>query len=120
MPIGLEMLANLLSYIVFLPALLISHVVFVLGILQIAGTEVSGPFSILWVISFLAYTLQMWFALNIERERPSSYLLAALSYVTYAQLFIPVTIMAVNRTVRAMVLRQDMKWDKTQRTKEKS
>lgn len=120
MPIGLEMLANLLSYIVFLPALLISHLVFLLGVLQLAGTQVAGPFGILWVISFLVYTLQMWFALNVERERPSSYVLAALSYVTYAQLFIPVTLMAAHRTIKAMALRQDMKWDKTQRTKEKS
>ncbi len=120
MPIGLEMLANLLSYIVFLPALLISHVVFLLGVMQLAGTEVSGPFGALWAVSFMAYTLQMWFALNVERERPSSYVLAALSYVTYAQLFIPVTIMAVHRTLKALALRQDMKWDKTQRTKEKT
>ncbi len=118
MPIGLEMLANLLSYIIFLPALMVSHVVFVLGILQVAGTQVSGPFGILWGVSFLVFTLQMWFALSVERERPWTYVLAALSYVTYAQLFIPVTIMAISRTVRSLALRQEMKWDKTQRTKE--
>lgn len=120
MPIGLEMMANLLSYIVFLPALITSHVVFLLGILQITGTTVAGPFGVLWIVSFLVFVLQMWFALWVERERPSSYLLAALSYVTYAQLFIPVTLMAAHRTIKSIVLRQEAKWDKTQRTKEKA
>ncbi|MFX7060090.1 glycosyltransferase family 2 protein, partial [Acinetobacter baumannii] len=51
-PIGIEILNNIMCYILFVPALFWSHITLTLGILDIAGISVPGPFTTLWGLSF--------------------------------------------------------------------
>ena len=118
-PLGLEILNSILNYVIFLPALLLSHVVFVLGLTGVITVTIPGAFTVLWVISFLAYVALIWFALRQEGERHASiYALAVLSYFTYAQCFIPVVVRAMYLMMKENLLGQEIRWAKTARSKE--
>lgn len=73
-PIGIEILNNIMCYILFVPALFWSHITLTLGLLDIAGISVPGPFTLLWGLSFCLYVAQMWFTLSLEKLNRNSIL----------------------------------------------
>ena len=73
-PIGIEILNNIMCYILFVPALFWSHITLTLGLLDIAGISVPGPFTLLWGLSFCLYVAQMWFTLSLEKLNQNSIL----------------------------------------------
>jgi cellulose synthase/poly-beta-1,6-N-acetylglucosamine synthase-like glycosyltransferase len=118
-PLGLEMLTFALNYIVFLPALLASDSVFLLGLSGVAKITVPGPYLYLWGIAVVIYTFHMSIFIHEEDNRSSNYLLAVLSYFTYAQLFIFVLLRAFFGIISQRLLGFEMRWAKTVRHKEK-
>ena len=72
----------------FVPALFWSHITLTLGLLDIAGISVPGPFTLLWGLSFCLYVAQMWFTLSLEKVKPELYFYSVLSYVSYSQIFL--------------------------------
>lgn len=118
-PIGLEMLNSLLNYAIFLPALLLSDLVLVLGVSGFGHMSIFGPYAVMWPVIFFCYIAQFWFALAHEERRPSMYLLAVASYFTYAVLFVPVVIVAAFKNIQSGLLKSEIKWVKTIRTEEK-
>ncbi|MGB1141755.1 MAG: glycosyltransferase family 2 protein, partial [Halioglobus sp.] len=87
-PLGLEMLTFAMNYVIFLPALITSHLTFVLGLLGVVEVSLSGPFLFLWLLALLIYTVHLSFTVSMEDPRPSNYWLAFASYFTYAQMFL--------------------------------
>ena len=63
-----------MCYILFVPALFWSHITLTLGLLDIAGISVPGPFTLLWGLSFCLYVAQMWFTLSLEKLNQNSIL----------------------------------------------
>nr|WP_246351734.1 glycosyltransferase family 2 protein [Deinobacterium chartae] len=118
-PIGVELLHFVLNFLVFFPALIMSTLILVLGLLGIAQVTLPGPFTTLWVMAYLVYVAQMSFVISLEQPGARNYLLGALSYFSYAQLFIPVSIAALRDYVADTVLKREVRWVKTARTKEK-
>lgn len=118
-PIGIEILNNLMCYVLFIPALLLSHVTMVLGILGIAGVTVPGPFTLLWGLSFCLYVAQMFFTLSLEKQPRHIYLFGVLAYFTYAQLFLVIVVKAAYEMLKGKILGSELKWYKTERTVEK-
>jgi len=117
-PIGLELLNLLLTAVVLLPALAASDAVFALGRTGVAQTSVPGPFLYLWGLAYAVYVTIVCLTVRIEEPEPRNYLLGALSYFTYAQLFIPVSALAIYETVRDALLGRRAHWVKTPRTRE--
>ncbi|MHB8730383.1 MAG: glycosyltransferase family 2 protein [bacterium] len=117
-PIGLELLSLLLTAVVLLPALVASDAVFTLGRIGVATSTVPGPFLYLWGVAYAVYVTTVCLTVRIEEPAPGNYLLGALSYFTYAQLFILVSTVAIYETARDVLLRRPAQWVKTPRTRE--
>lgn len=119
-PIGLELLNNALNYAIFLPALLASTLLLALNLAGLAHMSLSGPYATMWPILFSFYVAQFWFAMAQEKHKFSMYLLAAISYFTYAMLFIPVMVVSIYRNTKAVLLGSEFDWVKTVRTEEEA
>lgn len=119
-PLGLELLYLVLNFLVFFPSLLMSTAVLVLGLLGVAHVSLPGPFTALWVLSYLLFVGQMWLVVTLEDRRLSNYLLGPLSYFTYAQLFIPVSLGALRSYLGDALRGRQGTWVKTPRKKEKA
>ncbi|WP_068084469.1 glycosyltransferase [Polycladidibacter stylochi] len=116
--VGMEIFHSVFSYIIFLPALVFSHVIFYGGLLGLLNTSVKGPYSILWAMSFILFVLQSFFTLRVERAPSILYFYAVISYVTYIQLFIIVALRAVYLTIKDNLTGRGMNWEKTSRSDE--
>jgi cellulose synthase/poly-beta-1,6-N-acetylglucosamine synthase-like glycosyltransferase len=117
-PLGLEILTFAFTYVFFVPALLASDLVFLLGITGMSTVRLPGPFTLMWGLAYLVYVLQMVYAIQHEDRRPSNYLYAALSYFTYAQLFLIVLFRALYGLIAQRLRGGEIRWAKTARHKE--
>jgi len=117
-PLGLEVLMFALNFVVFIPALLASNAVLMLGILHIYTVTLPGPFMMLWGLSIVVYFFHMAFAIKEEDNRLFNYFYAILGYFTYAQFFILVLINAFWQLLKQNFNKERMQWDKTARKKE--
>jgi len=118
-PLGLEVLMFALNFVIFIPALIASNTVLVLGILHISTLTLPGPFMMLWALSIVVYFFHMSFAIKEEDDRPFNYFYAFIGYFTYAQFFIPVLLNAFWQLLKQNFNKERMQWDKTARKKEK-
>ncbi|SHE39466.1 Glycosyltransferase like family 2 [Lampropedia hyalina DSM 16112] len=118
-PIGLEILNNVMCYVMFVPALVMSHTALLMGLTGLGGVTIPGPFTLLWLLSFLIYVAQVFFTLSMEERRPQLYFFAVLAYFTYAQLFLVVVFKAAWEMLKGKIKGQGITWYKTERTKEK-
>lgn len=119
-PIGMEIFNNLLCYILFVPALFLSHLALIFGALGIAGVTIPGPFTALWGLSFLIYLSQVYYTLSLEKVESELYFYAAISYFSYAQIFLLVVLRASYETLKGKITGSGMVWYKTERKKEKT
>jgi cellulose synthase/poly-beta-1,6-N-acetylglucosamine synthase-like glycosyltransferase len=119
-PVGIELWNYLLNSVVFLPALVASNVIFLLGVTGIAHETVQGPFRLLWALAYGLYVTTLSLAIRLEEPTPRNYVLGAVSYFTYAQLFIPVSLAALYKTLRSLFRGRAEDWVKTVRTAEPS
>lgn len=117
-PLGLEIVTFALNYMVFLPALLASESVLFIGLTSAYRISLEGPWLYLWGMAMVIYTLNMSVFIHAEDDRPSNYILAFLSYFTYANLFILVIAMAVLKLIQQQIFNMENKWAKTVRHEE--
>lgn len=117
-PLGLEILTFALNYVLFMPALIASDLVCVMGLLGWSNITFRGPFFVLWGLSFLVYVLHMQFAIEREDPRISNSVYAVISYFTYAQLFPIVLALAAWGIFRQQLRGGAINWVKTERTRE--
>ncbi|GAB01968.1 MULTISPECIES: glycosyltransferase family 2 protein [Acinetobacter] len=118
-PIGIEIFNNIMCYVLFVPALIWSHITLSLGLLGIAGITLAGPFTLLWGLSFCLYVAQMWFTLSLERAKPQLYFFSVLSYVTYSQIFLFIVFKAAYDMLKNKIQGNSLQWYKTERSKER-
>lgn len=118
-PIGLEIFNNIMCYVMFVPALVMSHIALLLGLFGVAGVSIPGPFTMLWLLSFLIYVAQVSFTLSLEEKKPQLYFFAVLAYFTYAQIFLVVVFKAAWEMGKGKIRGTGITWYKTERTKEK-
>ncbi|WP_211745388.1 glycosyltransferase [Paenibacillus sp. Marseille-Q4541] len=119
------------SYFWFLLAILVSDIIFVINIvyqlLSVFGMDVVMPFQfssdvyiylmIAWGLMYYLYVLQINLALAADfgQSNTRNFILACVSYFTYAQLFLLISLKAFVSILLDKVLRRKSKWYKTQR-----
>ena len=108
-----------MCYVLFVPALIWSHITLTLGLLGIAGITLPGPFTMLWALSFCLYVAQMWFTLSLERVKPQLYFFSVLSYITYSQIFLFIVFKAAYDMLKNKIQGNSLQWYKTERSKER-
>ncbi|MEW9121902.1 MAG: glycosyltransferase [Thermotaleaceae bacterium] len=107
-------LQQILIYIIFLVFLLISHSYFVLGILGYVKFALSAPMLLLWYVSYIIYTSQLFSAQAVEKSfSPINIFIGFIMYFTYAQLFIFLFIRSLFYYVKAKRKKEIIPWDKT-------
>ena len=112
--IGLELLYSLWLYYVFFAAIIVSDVLFLLSASGAVRISVPGPYSVVWLLAYVTFVLQLVIALASERGEDSlpNILLTMLMYFTYCQLWIPVVARAFYDD---FLLRKPARWAKTER-----
>ena len=114
--LSLEFIYLFILYYLFLCAIVVSHLLFLLCSIGVVSVTVPGPYTAVWISAFLMYLLEIVLVLSYENEDSHVNILATvLMYLTYCQLWIVV----VFRGLFLDLTRKKLGiWDKTERTPE--
>ncbi len=112
--IAFEILSSHLLYYFFFLAVVISDVLLVLCLAGLTHINVPGPYSLVWVLAYATFVLQLVIALSCEpgEDSPANILLTIVMYFTYCQLWIPVVAAAFYDD---FIIHRAIKWAKTER-----
>ena len=111
--LAFEMLHTLALYYLFLTAIIISNIIFILGLCHIQVITVYGPFTAVWIAALVLYLLEIKLALAYEEEdTAANFLLSFLMYFSYCQAWLIVVFRAFYADY---IRRQKRTWDKTTR-----
>jgi len=112
--LAFEMLMSHLLYYFFFLAVVISDALFVLCLAGVVSIHVPGPYSLVWILAYATFVLQLVIALSCEpgEDSPGNILLIFLMYFTYCQLWIPVVAAAFYDD---FIVHRAIKWAKTER-----
>lgn len=112
--LSFEFLYLFVLYYLFLGAIVVSHLLFLLCGIGIFSISVPGPYTAVWVSAFFLYLLEIILVLSYEDEdKPLNILITALMYFTYCQMWIYVVFRSfyLDLTHKRVGI-----WDKTERT----
>lgn len=109
----LELFYLFLLYYIFLGAILLSHVVFVLSGLGLIAVLAPGPYSAVWMCAFVLFVVQVTLAASYEGEATLKNIgITALMYLTYCQGWI---ILVFRALYQDMTHQGKTVWEKTGR-----
>ncbi len=109
----LEFLHLFILYYLFLGAIIVSHLFFLLCGLGILSVTVPGPYTAVWISAFLLYLLEIILVLSFENEDSLINIFCiALMYFTYCQMWIYVVFKAFYMD---FMKKRVGVWDKTER-----
>lgn len=116
-PMRLDVIYYLIIYILMLSSLVISDVIFFLGILGFIHVTLGGFSTLLWGMAILVFVFNVMLTLVTEKNEFSleSALLVLLMLFTYAKLWVLVVLRALWLTIRDKLFQKEVKWDKTVR-----
>jgi hypothetical protein len=112
--IAFEILSSHLLYYFFFLAVVVSDILFLLCLARLININVPGPYSLVWILAYATFVLQLVIALSCERGEDSvaNILLTLVMYFTYCQLWIPVVIAACYDD---FIAHREIRWAKTER-----
>lgn len=112
--IAFEILMSHLLYYFFFLAVVISDALLVLCIMGLVNINVPGPYSLVWILAYATFVLQLVIALSCEQGEDSTgnILLTFVMYFTYCQFWIPVVAAAFYDD---FIVHRAIKWAKTER-----
>ena len=108
-----DLLYTLSLYYIFFVAVILSDVLFVLGLLGVISIPLPGPYTFVWIIAFVLFLFEIMLAISYDREdKPKNFWLVLLMYFTYCQLWVYVIFRA---GYLEYFKREKHIWDKTVR-----
>ena len=112
--LGVELLYTMALYYIFFAAIVLSDILFLIGLVGLVRIDLPGPYNEVWLLAFALFVAEVTLALSREEGEDSivNILLTALSYFTYCQLWIPVVCKGFYDDV---VRRKARVWAKTER-----
>ncbi len=104
-------------YFLFLSSIIVSDIIFILGLLTDYQVGISGNFVTVWIMTYLVFALQISIALSIEKGEISfsNILLILAMYFSYCQLWLFVSFYGFYQNFRDRVLKRKTRWYKTER-----
>lgn len=108
---AIEILYFLSLYYVFLVAIVLSDILFILGVLDLIVIKVPGPYTAVWMLALVLFFWEIVLVLSYDREdRLPAILLIILMYFTYCQLWIYI----VGRSLYLDIIKREKRtWLKT-------
>lgn len=127
--IKLELFFYTATYFWFLLTVIISDILFLLGILgiilspffptlaEIIHLRIYLNFTMAWICLALIYALQINLALAFDKGQSTieNFLLSFITYFTYSQLFLVISLQALVSFIGDKLLKREFKWEKTKR-----
>ncbi len=115
--IQFDLIYFFITYFLFLGGVMISNLIFVLGMLDIAKITIPGPYLLLWLLAYVLFILEIMITLRIEKTELTMHnlFMVMLMYLTYAQFWIIIVIRATWMNAQLKIKKQEVKWEKTQR-----
>ncbi len=112
--IAFEILLSHSLYYFFFLAVVISDALLVLCLTGLVNINVPGPYSLVWILAYVTFVLQLVITLSCEKGEDSAVniLLIFIMYFTYCQLWIPVVAAAFYDD---FIVHRAIKWAKTER-----
>jgi cellulose synthase/poly-beta-1,6-N-acetylglucosamine synthase-like glycosyltransferase len=106
------------TYIIFFTSVIVSDVIFILGLTGIARLSITGPFFIIWIMAYILFILETFISLSLERGEGNfkNFLLTALMYFTYCQLWFYLVLRAVWMSLKDKITGKGFYWYKTERS----
>ena len=104
-------------YFLFLTSVLLSDIVFLLGLFNIAQISLQGNYIFIWFLAYALFILEVSIALTMEKGEATTenILIVAFMYFTYCQLWIYVCFKGIVSYLRDIITRRENKWYKTER-----
>jgi len=105
-------------YLLAFSGIVVSDVIFVLGLLGIVRLNIGGPLILIWFLAYALYITETYISLSFERGEGSleNLLLICLMYFTYCQLWLIVVIRAIYFSIREKITGKTLRWYKTERS----
>lgn len=108
-----DLLYTLSLYYVFFVAVILSDILFLLGLLNIISIPLPGPYTFVWIIAFVLFIFEIMLAISFDKEdKPRNFWLVLLMYFSYCQLWVYVIFRA---GYLEFIKREKHIWDKTVR-----
>jgi cellulose synthase/poly-beta-1,6-N-acetylglucosamine synthase-like glycosyltransferase len=107
-------LQQLLVYVIFSMLLIISDFLFIAGIFGYVSLTIQLPMLMIWYVSYLVYTVQLFSAQAAEKTfSPLNMFIGFILYFTYAQLFIVLFFRSLFYYLKAKRRNAVISWEKT-------
>lgn len=105
-------------YLLAFSGIVVSNVIFILGLLRIIKLNIGGPLFLIWFLAYALYITETFIALSFERGEGNleNFLLICLMYFTYCQMWLIVVIRAIYFSIREKITGKTLRWYKTERS----
>lgn len=105
-------------YLLAFSGIVVSDVIFILGLLRIIKLNIGGPLFLIWFLAYALYITETFISLSFERGegKLENLLLICLMYFTYCQLWLIVVIRAIYFSIREKITGKTLRWYKTERS----
>lgn len=107
------------TYFLFFGSVLLSHSIFVVNLTNDLKLSIGIVSYVLLIIGFLLFVSEVCLSLSMEKDQLTlkNIWIIVLMYFTYSQMWIFLVIYSTFLETKRIILRQEVKWDKTQRFK---
>jgi len=114
---SLDILYFFVTYFGFLGGVLLSDLLFVLSILGWVHLSLLGPFTIIWVLAYVLFVVEIVVTLEIESTELTlmNFFVILLMYFTYSQLWLYLVVRGIVIQLRKQVRHEPIVWQKTER-----
>lgn len=104
-------------YFMFLSSVVLSDIIFILGIFTKYKITLTGNFTLLWIFAYVLFVLQVAITLTMEKGESNleNTFLICIMYFSYCQLWIVVAAIGLVEHVIDIVLKRKVRWYKTER-----
>lgn len=105
------------TYFLFFFGVLLSNGIFIVNLFYDLQLSIGNVALVLWALAFLLFIAEVSIALSIEVESINSRTIGRIiwMYFTYSQLWIALVIYSLIKEIRRTVLKEEVKWYKTER-----
>jgi len=111
--LAFEVFYLLSLYYVFLIAIIVSDLLFILSALGLVVITLPGPYTTVWILAIILFMLEIFLALSYDREDTLKNLfLTSIMYLTYCQFWIYIVLKGLYLD---LIKKQERVWIKTVR-----
>lgn len=116
--IGGDIVYFFFTYAIFFCSVVISDIIFILGLAGTVKVTLMGPFQIIWVLAYALFIFETFISVSFERGEGSlsNLLIIGLMYFTYCQLWLFVVLRATWVSLKDKLTGKNFYWYKTERS----